>query len=264
MELSIIIVNFNTRKLTLDCIKSILVYPPKVGYEIVIVDNASSDDSLEALKKFKSVRRLGGKLRIIENGANLGFSKANNIGIKSAHGRYVLLLNSDTKVKRDSLYNLYKFASSKSFAGVVGARLLNPDKSIQSSVFRLPTISRAVMHYLFGKRILDKYAPKGDEPVEVESVVGAAFLLTPRVIGEVGFLDERYFMYFEDLDYCRKVRSKGLKVYYVPQSQIIHYHGASKGKMEFLVKSSKTYHGMIGHYIFNSIIWLGQKINSLR
>ncbi|HEX6977567.1 MAG TPA: glycosyltransferase family 2 protein [Patescibacteria group bacterium] len=254
MDLSIIIVNFNTKKLTLECLKSILSSDVKVRYEIVVVDNASGDESVEAFEKYKSAKRLGAKLRIIENEVNLGFSKANNIGIKSAHGRYVLLLNSDTKVKKDSIYNLYKFASGKSFAGVVGARLLNPDRSIQSSVFRLPTIYRAVMHYWFGKKILDKYAPKGDDPVEVESVVGAAFLLTPRAIGEVGFLDERYFMYFEDLDYCRKVRRMGLKVYYVPSSQIIHYHGASGGKMDFLVKSSKTYHGLTGYYIINLVI----------
>ncbi len=264
MDLSIIIVNFNTKKLILDCIKSILFFPPRVGYEIVVIDNASSDDSVNALEKFKTSKRLGAKLRIIKNEENLGFAKANNVGIKSAHGRYVLLLNSDTKVKKNSVDNLYNFASTKSFAGVVGPKLLNGDGSVQSSIYHFPTAVRAIREFWLGERgAYEKYKLEGDEPVAVDALVMAAFLLTPRVISEVGLLDERYFMYFEDLDYCRKVKSMGLKVYYLPNSEIVHLHGRSGGKSDLLIASSKAYHGFVKYLIITFIIWSRQKWEKL-
>lgn len=233
MELSIIIVNFNTDKLVRDCIASIKKNTKKVKYEIIVIDNSIN---------------------------NRGFSKANNIGIKKAKGKYILLLNSDTMVKPYSIDKLYEFAKQKEDAGVIVPRLLNPDGSIQPSCFNLPTMSKAIRQYFLGQTgILDKYYPEGESARQVQAAVMAAFLITPNALKKVGLLSEKYFMYFEDLDYCRKVNEVGLKIYYLPQAEIVHIHGASGGKNKYLVESAKIYHGFVGYYIYTFVLWLGQK-----
>jgi GT2 family glycosyltransferase len=270
VDVSIIVVSFNTRDLTLDCIKSIGKEGSFLKKEIIVVDNNSSDGSVAALQRLRKSlpRRQAGKypkLQLIINKKNLGFAKANNQGIKKAKGRYILLLNSDTKVKKEALKKLVSFARKTSGVGVVAPRLINPDGSIQGSVFRFPTMHRAIKQYWMGKRkILDKYAPFGNEPQEVEAAVMAAFMIAPKALKKVGFLDERYFMYFEDLDYCRRVHRAVLKVYYLPEAEVVHYHGKSgKGTGDIqrkrLIKSSKIYHGSFKHYFLNFIIWSGHK-----
>ncbi len=268
MKLSVIIVNFNTKDLTKVCIESVMNEGSKLDFEVVVVDNNSKDGSVTELKK---LWRKYKNLKIIENKDNLGFSKANNQGSKVASGEYILLLNSDTVVKRFSLKKLVAFAESREDAGVIGARLLNSDGSLQGSCFRFPSIKNAIKEYWLGQKgLFEKYVPKGNKPVEVEAVVGAAFLMTPRALQEVGLLDERYFMYFEDVDYCRRVWRKGLKVYYLPEARIIHYHGESGKKLadnvnqwRRLIPSSKIYHGTLKHYVLTIILWLGQKWQKL-
>lgn len=258
MDLSIIIPNYNTSDLVIECVHSIIKSEPKVSYEIIVVDNGSIDDSVEKLKK-----EFGNKVTIVANKTNKGFSKACNQGISRATGKYKLLLNSDTLVLPNSLDSLVKFASATKNLGVVGSQLLNKDKSVQPSCFRLPTLARTFRQYWLGRKgILEKFAPNSEESVEVEAVVGASFLITPKALDLVGYLDERYFMYFEDLDYCRRVWKKGLKVYYLPVSKVIHYHGESgKGETDGenqwrrLIPSSKIYHGIIKHSLITFIIW---------
>ncbi len=244
--LSIIIVNYNTKKLTLDCIKSIQKFAPKFNYEIIVVDNAS-------LNKLTPQ-----KFKLIQNSNNLGFSKANNQGIRMALGKYILLLNSDIVVQKGALDALVNFAEITPDAGVIGSRLLNPDLTIQPSVFNFPTVTNAVVHYWFNKKILGKYAPEENNPTQVDAVVGAAFLITPKALKKVGLLNEKYFMYFEDIDYCRKVRSVGMKVYYLPSSEIIHMHGASGGKNKYLIDASKAYHGLLNYYLITFVIRISQ------
>ncbi len=240
-DLSIIILNYKTPELVKACIASIKKYPPKVSYELIVVDNTND---------------------------NVGFAKGNNKGIKNAKGEYILLLNSDTLVKKDALDKLLDFAKSKNDAGVVGAKLLNSDGSVQESVSHFPSIWSAVKEYWFGEKgSFGQYAPQSDVPMEVESVVGAAFLITPQALKKVGQLNEKYFMYFEDLDYCRSIKKSGLKVYYVPDAKITHYLGASgkdvaksNNQWRRLIPSSKIYHGEIVHLLINFILWSGQKI----
>lgn len=261
VKLSIIIVNYNTRRLTLECIKSINDSDPKVPYEIIVVDNGSDDGSVEALENVKNIK-------LIKNSDNLGFSKANNIGIKKAKSRYILLLNSDTKVKDGAIDKLYDFAKDKESIGAVGAKLLNSDGSAQASAFRSPSLWLAIRQYwLGGKKLMDKYSPSGDEPREVDVLVMAAFLITPKAIKKVGLLNERYFMFFEDFDYCREIRKAGLKIIYHPGAEVIHYHGASGKKItdgdnqwRRLIASSKIYYGLIQHYLIFFVLWSGQKI----
>ncbi|MCH7641195.1 glycosyltransferase family 2 protein [Patescibacteria group bacterium] len=263
MDLSIIIVSYNTKKLTLDCIKSVINEGSGLKKEIIVVDNGSKDGSTKEIEEYSRQTTL----RLIKNRTNLGFSKANNQGIKSAKGKYILLLNSDTKVKKEVLGKLVKFAEKTPDVGVVGARLLNEDGTLQGSCFHFPTIKNAIREYFLGKKgLFDKFAPGGEKPVEVEALVGAAFLITPKALEEVGPLDERYFFYMEDLDYCRRVWRAGLKVYYLPEAEVFHYHGASgkhiadpENQWRRQIPSSKIYHGLFKHYLLTAVLWSGQK-----
>jgi len=266
MDVSIIIPNYNTKKLVIDCIESIKKSKPKSAFEIVVVDNGSSDGSVEALRK-----TFAANLTLIENKENLGFSKACNLGIKKSKGTYKLLLNSDTLVTKGAIDALVNFANTTPEAGVVGSRLLNKDGSIQPSCFAFPTFFRSLRHYWLGqKKLLDKYAPAGENPQAVDAVVGASFLISPLALEKVGFLDERYFMFFEDLDYCRRVWKSGLKVYYLPGSRVMHYHGESgrglsdeANQWRRLVPSSKIYHGKLGHSLITFVIWSSAKTKKL-
>jgi len=269
LDLSIIIVNYNTKKLVLDCIKSIKEEGSNLKYEIIIIDNSSSDGSKEV---FEKVNNNENNIKFVFNKNNLGYAKANNQGIKISKGKYLLLLNSDTLVKKNALKSLVDFAEKTSDAGVVGSRLYNLDGSIQSSCYNFPTIKNAFLEYFMGQKgLFDKFAPKGEKPVTVDALVGASFLITPIAKKKIGMLDERYWAYFEDIDYCREVWKKGLKVYYLPSSKVIHYHGASfkkatpddANRWKRLIPSSKIYHGFFGHYAINSVIWLGQKWQKL-
>jgi GT2 family glycosyltransferase len=264
MDLSIIVVNFNTRQLVGRCIDSIKESKTHTKYEIIVVDNGSTDGSVDSLEKTSGII-------IFKNKENLGFSKANNIGIKNASGKYVLLLNSDTEVKSGSLDKLLDFAKSKGDVGVVGARLLNENGTIQESASNFPTIWSAVKEYWFGEKgLFGLFAPKSEDPIRVDSVVGAAFLITPEALKKVGLLNEKYFMYFEDLDYCRRIKKAGLKVYYLPKAEVVHHLGASGTKVaksdeqwRRLVPSSKIYHGAFMHNLINFVLWSGQKFGNL-
>lgn len=258
MKFSVVIVSFNTKELLRKCLESIESNRGALETEIIVVDNASNDGSVEMVKQRHK------DIKILINKENFGFAKANNQGIKMAKGEYILLLNSDTEVKPGSLENLVEFAKKHLEAGVVGARLLNPDGSPQPSVYHFPTIWRAIAEYWLGQRgSYEKYSLTASDAVRVEAVTGAAMLILRKTIEKVGLLDERYFMYFEDLDYCRRVKRAGLKVYYLPQAEVIHYHGASGSSSgityRYLVKSSKIYNGVVKYWFLFFIIWLGQK-----
>ena len=262
MDLSIIIVSFNTKALLKKCLESL---PSNV--EIIVIDNNSTDGTVQMLREIKASGKR--EIKLIENRDNVGFAKAVNQGLKQAKGEYLLLLNSDIFAKEDALAKLLAFVKKEPQVGVVGGCLLNPDGSPQGSCFYLPTLLRTVKEFwLNGSSTLGKYTPLGDKPVEVEAVMGAVFLIPKKVLQQVGFFDERYFMYFEDLDYCRRVRENGFKVYYLPEAKFIHEHGASGRSIPgqthcWLVQSSKVYHGKTKYYLITFIIWLGQKCQKI-
>jgi len=265
MQLSVVIVSYNTKELTLDCIDSVFKHSSGVDVELVVVDNGSTDGSVQALRKLKA-----DKLKLIENTKNLGFAKAVNQAVKASSGEQVLLLNSDCKIKQGALNKLIDFAQSSPDAGVIGAKLLNPEGDSQPSCYFLPGILRAAKRYFGGVNEVDKYYPKGSAASEVEAVVLAAVLITRVALTRVGLLDERYFMYFEDLDFCKRARRLGLKVYFLPSAEVVHYHGASgrdiadsANQWRRLIPSSKIYHGVLKHYLIFAIMWLGQKWEKL-
>lgn len=259
-EISIIIVNYNTKDFIVNCINSIKKSGIKNSFEIIVVDNGSIDGSVEVLKKLKGIIFIANKI-------NLGFAKANNQGIKKAKGKYILLLNSDTKVKKGAIDKLLKFAEENVDVGVVGPMLLNKNGSIQPSTFRLPTVGRTIRQYWLGDEdLLDKFVPSGKKPVEVDMLVMAALLLTPEAIKKVGLLDERYFMFFEDMDHARRLMKAKLKVFYLPDAKVVHYHGQSGkdnadklNQWRRLIPSSKIYHGLLKHYL----IWFIMRVSQL-
>jgi len=282
MDFSIIIVNYNTKDLLKRCLQSVisdwlLVIQVQLSTarnqlptaEVIVIDNGSTDGSEKYLRSQISnlktkIKNL--KLQVLLNKTNLGFAKAVNQGIKQAKGEAIFLLNPDAVVKPESLKKLLEFEKKVSPA-IVGVRMLNSDGSIQGSVFNLPTLRRVIEEFWLGKKgAFSKYAPSGDKPIEVEAVSGGAMLISKEVIEKIGLFDERYFMYFEDLDYCRRARKAGFKIWYLPTVEIIHEHGASgrnladeKDQWKRLIPSSKIYHGFWGHYLINLIIRVGQK-----
>ncbi len=268
IKLSIIIGNYNTYKLTKECIESIYKYRPKCSFEVIVVDDASPDGSglkLKSLEKeYKQgiAKTAGRKLIVLQNLKNLGYVRTNNKGLLKSKGEYKLLLNSDTKVKERAIDNLLEFAEKQQDAGVVGSRLINKDGSIQESCFDFPTIWNVINY--------KKFAPQGDSPQIVDVVVGASFLITPKAYKQVGRLNEKYISYFEDFDYCREVNRIGLKTYYLPSSQVIHLHGESfkqlaswDNQWRKMVPSSIKYHGYLKHYTMYIISWAWQKIRKV-
>ena len=265
--LSIVIVNLNTRDLTVGCIRSIEKEAKNLSFEVLLTDNGSNDGSVEAFKKITKESYWKNRFTLILNDNNTGYAKANNQGARKAKGKYILLLNNDTIVHKDALQKLVEFAERTPDAGVVGSRLLNIDDTLQMSCYHFPTITNAIKEYWLGQKgLFEKFAPRGNKPETVDSVVGAAFLITPEAKKRVGILDERYFAYFEDIDYCRQTWKQGIKVYYLTESVITHYHGATFKKLanenerwKKLIPSSKVYHGLVKHYVINAILWAGQK-----
>jgi hypothetical protein len=284
IRLSIIIVNFNTKQLLERCLQSIQsstlpcrqagINHQSLIIEVIVVDNGSTDKSVEEIKKWWSTTRIRSttgitSLKIIENKENLGFAKAVNQSLRQVQGEYILLLNSDIIVKPKAIEKMVEFAKKHQEAGVISGRLLNPNGSIQGSCYQLPTLSRIIKEFWFkGPSVLSKYAPSGKKLIEVEAVTGAVFLIPRKVKELVGFFDERYFMYFEDLDYCRRVGQSGFKIYYLPTAEFIHAHGASGRNLsgqtqKWLVKSSQIYHGCLKYYLLSLIIWTGQKCQKI-
>lgn len=264
--LSVIIVNYNTGDLLRKCLQSIKETTKNFenpSTEVIIIDNASRDESIKSI--IPRLRSGQAGIKSIENKTNVGFAKAVNQGIQKSNGEYILLLNPDTAVNPNALKALINFGEKTPDAGVVGAQLLNPGGSIQSSVFHFPTVWQAVREFWLGQEgAYSKYTPKGNKPSRVDAVVGAAFLITPQARKKVGLLDERYFMYFEDLDYCRRIRETGLSVYYLPSAKVYHEHGGVTRTVginarRWLVDSSKVYNGIVKHNLLTFILWLGQK-----
>jgi len=233
IDLSIIIVNFNTKDLLRDCLNSIRRSETNYSLEIIVVDNNSQDDSSLVVKKeFKEVV-------LLENKDNLGFSKANNQGIKKAHGRYILLLNPDTIVPKDTLQVMFDFMEKNQKVGAATCKIELADGSLDQACHRgFPTVWNSFTYFtglekLFPKiKLFSGYSLSHlfkNTTHEIDSACGA-FLIIRREAGEeVDWLDEDYFWYGEDLDFCYRLKQKGWQIMFVPQVKIIHYKGAASG-----------------------------------
>ena len=234
IDLSIIIVNYQTYQLTRNAIESVINTEHPFAYEIRVVDNASKDDSLKMLQEDFQDQEL---VKFIENPENLGFSHANNKALKNITSDYVLLLNSDTTVQDDCLEKCLIKISSNPEIGAVGCRILLPNGSLDKackrsfpdvtvSFYRMTGLSALLpKSKRFGRYNLTYLDEKGT--YEVDSLSGAFMIVRRSAVEEVGLLDEDFFMYGEDIDWCYRFKEKGWKIVYHGDARITHYKGGS-------------------------------------
>ena len=241
-DLSIIIVNYCTYNYTKQTIESVINKKHTFNYEIIVIDNASNDNSLENLKKDYSNEISEGLIKFIANKENKGFAHANNLALKQTNSKYILLLNSDTEIINDCLDKCYKFMDDDENIGALGCKVMLPNGTLDKACRR----SYPDVHVSFYRMTgLSHIFPKSkrfnkynltylDENgiYNVDCITGAFMLIRNEVITQIGLLDESFFMYGEDIDYCYRIKENGWKVIYYGKAEIIHYKGASSKKQK--------------------------------
>ena len=267
MDLSVVIVNYQTFELTKNTINSILEYDHPFSYEIFVVDNASTDDSLERLKDY-----FKDKVKFIASIENNGFAAGNNQALRQAEGKYQLLLNSDTLVWQNTLENIYEYMEANPDVGACGCRVLLEDgeldkackrsfPNVKNSFFRLfhvPTASKDDNYNLTDL--------PDDEIYEIDCLTGAFMFMRKDALDKVGLLDETFFMYGEDIDLCYRIKHGGWKIVYYGKSKITHLKGASSKKQkskliyEFyraMYIYYKKHHASESFFLVNWVVYLG-------
>jgi len=234
LDVSIVIVNWNTQDILRNCLQSIYEQAGGVHFEVIVIDNASTDGSAEMVRtKFPQVV-------LIENSENRGFAAANNQGLAIAGGRYVLLLNSDTVVLNSAISKIVSFADAHPEAAVVGCQVLNPDKTLQPACFMFPSILNMLLSTSYLYKLFPKNKFFGREQMtwwdrndirEVDVVTGCFMLARREAIDQVGMMDELFFMYGEETDWCYRFKQAGWKIVFAPVGQIVHLGGASSSRM---------------------------------
>jgi GT2 family glycosyltransferase len=226
---SVIIVTFNTRALTFAAIRSVLESKDGLTKQIIVVDNASTDDTAAALpREFPEVIYLRSE-------RNLGFAGANNLGARSANSEFLLLLNSDARLQPDSLRLAMDWMRAQPDCGIAGAQLLNPDGSRQNSIANFPSLATELLNKSLLRRLFPKRFPGKEQhfeqPTEVESVIGAFMLVRESVWRAIGGMDEGYFFFFEETDFCLQARQRGWRIFHLPQVKVWHEQGKSAGQV---------------------------------
>jgi hypothetical protein len=226
-DVSAIIVNWNTRDLLADCLNTLVQSAQGLDLEILVVDNGSTDGSRAMLQTAFP------RIRLLANPANVGFAKANNQGMALSRGPFLLLLNTDAFVQPGALEALVSLAQARPRAGIVGAQLLNADGSFQASHTAFPSLWREFLILSgLGRAFLGRWYPShGPEeargPQPVDYVEGACLLVRREAFDAAGGLDEDYFMYAEEVDWCYTMRAKGWQIWYQPAARVIHLGGGS-------------------------------------
>lgn len=273
--LSVLIVSYNTRAITLDCLQALEKALDGIDAEIVVVDNASSDGSAEA------VREKFPRVHLIANKKNTGFGAANNQAMAVARGEYYLLLNSDAFPEPEAIRALLDFMRANPQAGLSGPRTHNADGSLQLSCFRLPSPGYAWLENFW---LADGYRRWAHDTVRrVEFVIGACMLVRREVYEQVGGFDERFFMYSEETDWQRRIHDAGWEIVFVPQARITHLGGASGATNRTQVNRHffdsldayvKKHHGLAGLVslrvamacgcLIRSVLWVAQALRPKR
>lgn len=204
LDLSIIIVNYNGEQTLQECLDCVFSHQTRFTYEVIVVDNASRDSSIDELKRY------GSRITLIQNKENRGFSAGNNQGLAKAKGEYIFLLNNDAILQDNTIDQLILFLKEHPTVGAVGPRLLNPNGSIQQT-----------------GSILGQWMYRADQPRKVSFLSGAALMAKKSLLDELDGLDEAFFFYNEDIDLCKRILKKGLKLAYLPNAPVIHYGGVS-------------------------------------
>ena len=233
MDTSIVIVTWNSQDFIRNCLDSVFLLRDRVGCEIIIVDNASSDETVQIVREFYP------EANLIENKANLGYAKANNQGIEQAQGRYLLLLNPDTQLMDDSLSSMYELMEGNPRIGALGPKLLNPDRSTQASCREFPRFSTLIWEFTGLSRLVPKSKIFGrwrmgyfafDQQREVDQPMASCLMLRRETLEQVGAFDEDFSMFFNDVDLCYRIKQAGWKIYFHPDARVIHHKGASTRK----------------------------------
>lgn len=266
-DLSIIIVSWNVRDLLYACLNSIDNQRYGLDLEVIVVDGASADGSPAM------VREAFPWVKLIACDENVGFPRGNNIGLAEANGRYLLLLNPDTEIKGDALPVLVDFLSQQPDVGLVGPQLLNSDGSIQSSRRRFPSLATA----LFESTWLETVAPPqilrhyyaqdlpDDQIADVDWVTGACMLTRHEIYAAIGGLDAGYFMYSEELDWCRRIKDAGWRIVYLPATQVLHHVGKSSEQavtarhinfQRAKLRYFRKYHGGLATAVLRTVLLL--------
>ncbi|HTY13715.1 MAG TPA: glycosyltransferase family 2 protein [Candidatus Omnitrophota bacterium] len=246
-DLSIIIVNYNNRAILEACLSSIYSSTHKTSFEIILSDNGSKDGSQEMIRsKFQ-------KVKLIENGENLGFIKATNIGLRSFAGRYAMLLNDDTVVHDGAFDRMVEFMDKTRDAGACSPMLLNTDGTVQHQ------------GGLFGKKFW-----KSEVPVKIGFAIGACLLVRREVVEKVGLLDEKLFFYNDDIDWCLRIRKAGYSIYFLPDARVTHYGGYSSKRVfnrRLFVEGfrgglyfCRKHYGVISYLLYRLSLFIGMLV----
>jgi GT2 family glycosyltransferase len=253
MDVSIIIVSWNGKELLRRCLRTLAERTKGVSYEAFVVDNASSDGSAAMVaQEFPGVT-------LVANSRNTGFAAACNEGIRRASGEFILLLNPDTELRKDAITTLVAAMRARQEVGIAGPKMLNPDGTLQPSVRRFPTLASQIpillkAHNVPRLRVAPSLAKYFSDDMDygtaqrVDQVMGAAFLIRGSVIRDLGMLDERYFIWFEEVDYCKRAAEKGIQTWYLPEASVVHHGGASFAK-EFGVNKQRYYNRSLMTYM---------------
>jgi len=229
-EVSVVIVNHNTRELLRSCLESLVNRGGVTELEVIVVDNGSTDGSVGM------VREVFPSVTVMVNPTNEGFAAPNNQGMGLARGRYIFLLNTDTVLERDALRVLVRSLEQAPAVGACGPMLVHPDGSVQRSVKGFPSLMTHCADMLFLDRLFPRSRLFGrgemaafdySRKAEVDHLMAAAFLVRQEVLSSVGLFDERFSIYYNDMDWCFRMRQQGWKILYVPEARIMHYGGAT-------------------------------------
>lgn len=239
IDVSIVVVNWNTRDVLRGCLASVYAQTQEIIFEVVVVDNASSDGSAEMVKKEFP------QAILIENTKNRGFAAANNQGMRIAKGRYVLLLNPDTIVLEGAIQKTVAYADHRPEIGVVGCQVWENDTTLQLTCFRFPSVGNLILQKSGLCRLFPRSGVVGREKMagwnrdtecEVEVVSGMFMLVRQEAIDQVGVMDEDYFIYAEETDWCFRFKRAGWKCVFTPMARIIHLDGGSKSTEQISVR----------------------------
>ena len=253
INLSIIIINFNTSDFLDQCLQSIVQSRSSEEFEIIVVDNASTDGHSEMVKgKYPTINW-------IQNEKNVGFVSANNQAITKARGMYLLFLNPDTEILDNGLGTLLDYLKNNSHVGVVGPQLLNSDRTFQHSYFSFPSFTSIFIEHILSARMMkwvEHPKPRSSFPLSVDVIRGACLMTRKSLIEEIGGMNEKMFMYSEETDLCYKIQGLQYSVQYIPTAQVIHHERKS---METQANSFVGY-----HYIRSKVLFLKENYPFLK
>lgn len=268
-DLAIVIVNWNVKELLRECLKSVYSQSRGISLEVVVIDNASSDGSVDIVEKeFPEVK-------LIKNKENVGFAKANNQAIRESTGRYILLLNPDTVIVGDALATMVLFMDSHRESGAIGPRILNPDHTVQLTCGRhSPTLATELWDFarlssmfpksrVFGKSLMS-FWPHNDTR-EVELLSGACMMVRRETIEQTGLMDEKFFLFAEETDWCYRIRKNGWKIFLDAAAEVVHLGGQSvklsSGNMT--LESHKSmhlfflkHHGSLSALVYRAMVFI--------